>query len=46
MCDGYVNWINEGEQSLSINTSQDIELWYDDKDKNNKNFLLNLYMKI
>lgn len=38
MCDGYVNWINEGEQSLSINTSQDIELWYDDKDKNNKKF--------
>lgn len=38
MCDGYVNWINESEQSLSINTSQDIELWYDDKDKNNKKF--------
>lgn len=38
MCDGYVNWINEGEQLLSINTSQDIELWYDDKDKNNKKF--------
>lgn len=38
MCDGYINWINEGEQSLSIKTSQDIELWYDDKDKDNKKF--------
>lgn len=34
MCDGYVNWINEGENSLSIKTSNNVEFWYDDKDKN------------
>lgn len=34
MCDGYVNWINECENSLSIKTSNNVEFWYDDKDKN------------
>lgn len=35
MCDGYINWINEDEHSLSIQTSDDIEFWYED-DKDNK----------
>lgn len=33
MCDGYINWIDESKQSLSILTSQDLEFWYNNNSK-------------
>lgn len=33
MCDGYINWIDESKQAISILTSNDLEFWYDNNSK-------------